>query len=180
VKKVRSSCLHCPLVFATVAVKEKHAELKECEVCHYQFGCPLALELHHCEKGNTAEGAPEPNLESKKRTIVDSGDVLKIEVMDEVRSEPCEAKHSIEKKRKLTLMEEMFSSMKKEMCSNADEEDSGEEQDECESDSGEYLSDLVKVELLVEEREVPLEEYPVLVADVVNEVHLNIDELLPQ
>jgi len=167
-------------VFATVAVKEKHAELKECEVCHYQFGCPLALELHHCEKGNTAEDAPEENVESKKRVIVDSGEVLKIEVMGEVSSEPCEAKHSIEKKRKLTLVEAMFSNMKKEMCSNDDDEDRGEEQDECESDSGEYLSDLVKVELHVEERDIPLEDYPVLVADVVNEVHLNIDELSPQ
>jgi hypothetical protein len=165
------------LVFSSVALKVKHAELKECELCHYQFGCPLALELHHCKKGNTADASNE-NLESKKRSSVDAGDVLKTEVADEVSSEePCEAKHPVEKKRKLTLVEAMLNNMKSEMCTNADDE---EEQDECASDSGEYLGDMVKVELLVEEKEVPLEEYPVLVADVVNEVHLNIDELSPQ
>jgi hypothetical protein len=185
VKKVRPTCLHCPLVFATVALKEKHAELKECVLCKYQFGCPLALELHHCEKSNSADTS-NGNLESKKRPSVDSSDVAKIEVADEVSSEPCETKHHIEKKRKLTLVELMLSKMKSEMCSNADDVDAEEEQDECASDliGDECLSDMLKVELHEEEGEVPLEEYPVqypvLVADVVHKVHLNIDELSPQ
>lgn len=177
VKTVRPRCLHCPLVFFSNALKEQHTTLTVCEQCKFQFGCPLALELHKCENSNSPDDCSSGNLEASKRpSSVDSSVVPKTE--EEACSEPVETKHHVEKKRKMTLVELMYSQMQSEMCSNADE-DGSEEQDECASNYDEEYcaSDMLKVELHEEEGKVPLEEYPEIVDDVVHEVNMTIDEL---
>lgn len=76
----------------------------------------------------------------------------------------------------MTMMEKMYSRMDGEICCNADD-DSDEDEDGRRSISGECLADLVKVELHEDDGVVPLEEYPVIVDDVVSQVNFNIREL---